>query len=154
MCYRCSGTGRTCWKKVRTLALSYVDCASCFDSMDASYLFLLLACSPFGEVHWDNSEAVKTPLDSEGHRSFVAVVMVHAEVFCIIGSALSLTAPPSSCSMSDTWFRESLKAGATLVRSVYVPCNFLFRRFLSCKEKGHGIACGRITIGIRLTSSL
>ena len=105
---------------------------SWYDAIDAAHLFLLVGCSPLGEVHWDNSEAVKTPLDPEGHRSFVVIVMVPTAVFCSINSALSLTALPSSCSESDTWFRESLKAGATFVRSVYVPCSFLFRRFFIC----------------------
>ena len=76
------------------------------------------------------------PLDSEGHRSFAAAVgaALAAAAFdiIVINSALSLAASPSSCSRSDTWFSESLKAGATFVRSVYVPCSFLFRRFLSC----------------------
>jgi hypothetical protein len=42
-----------------------------------SYLALFGDCSPMfvGDVHWDISDAVNTPLDSEGQRSLAAVVV-------------------------------------------------------------------------------
>ena len=76
----------------------FTNSLSWFHDIDAAHLFLFVAWSPLGEVHCDNSEAVKTPLDPDGHRSFVDVVIVPTAGFCVITSALSLTAILASCS--------------------------------------------------------